>query len=86
LCQILVERARGVVTLPRVIFARVWRLSSLAELTPRRSLVCQIPLVAVAIGPGNPMSDGILSGVMQAAHQGVSATRPSRPHPSDQDR
>jgi LuxR family maltose regulon positive regulatory protein len=43
---------------------------SLAELTPRLSLVRQILLTAAAIGRGDPMADGILGGALQAAHQG----------------
>jgi len=48
------------------------QLQSLApgELTPRQALVRQILLAAVAIGRGDPMTAGILGGVLESARHG----------------
>jgi LuxR family maltose regulon positive regulatory protein len=43
---------------------------SLAELTPRRALVCQLLLAAAAIGRGDPMAGSILGVALQTARKG----------------
>jgi len=43
---------------------------SLADLTPRQALVRQILLAAAAIGRGDPMTAGILGGLLESARHG----------------